>query len=328
MNALELRTVLSVFATALVFGCSPQALPDNNDPGDLPDEDLPALGDDDDATEAQSDDDDATEAQSDDDDATEEPVTDDDDATDDPLLAACEDAWEENDTAELAASLGAGAYTGMTVCEGDDDFYAVALLAGDHLTIDLTFVDEDGDIDVQLQDASGAWVASGASSTDDEHVEADLTEDGIYFLRVYRFGTVGEASQDYGMELTVGEAPEPVACPLDPWEDNDTEAEAAEVTTGSYPAASVCTDDADWYAIDALDAQRLTVDLLFVDAEGDVDLRIVAPDGTSTNAMSVTDDETLTVEATVAGTYLIRTNLWADAGDEYGNTYDLNVSLQ
>ncbi len=331
MSNLEIRTLLSVFATALTFGCSPQVLPEDDDVSDLPDEEVPALGDDDDATDEQADDDDATEEAADDDDAT--PVDDDDateDAADDDDVPAvsCSDAYEENDTAELAASLGFGDYAGLTMCQGDDDYYAIAALAGDRLILDLSFVDEQGDIDVQLQDAAGAWVASGTTANDDEHLEADIEVDGLYFARVYRFGTDGEPIQDYSLSVDAGEIPEPVACPLDPWEDNDDEAAAASVSAGAYTAASICMDDPDWYAVDATEGQLLTVDLLFIDEEGDVDLRVVAPDGTYTSSVSVSDDESLTVESTVAGTYLVRATLFADPGLEHGNTYDLNVSLQ
>ncbi len=326
MSTLEIRTLLSVFATALTFGCSPQVLPEDDDLSDLPDEEVPALGDDDDATEEVADDDDATEEAADDDDAT--PGDDDDSAPDEVPAVSCEDAYEENDTAELAASLGLGAYPGLTICQGDDDYYAVALLAGDRLVLDLSFVDADGDIDVQLQDAAGAWVASGTTANDDEHLEADIAEDGLYFARVYRFGTEGEPVQGYELSLDVGEVPEPVDCPLDPWEDNDDEASASIVGAGSFSGASICMDDPDWFAVDAAEGQRLTVDLLFIDEEGDVDLRVVAPDGTYSSAVSVSDDETLTVESTLAGTYLVRATLFADPGLEHGNTYDLSVSLQ
>ena len=84
MRNLDLRTLLTVFASALVFGCSPVALDTEpteaveEDEVDEEDDDVDPVDDDDAGEEPMSDDDDASDDPVDDDDVGEEPADDDD----------------------------------------------------------------------------------------------------------------------------------------------------------------------------------------------------------------------------------------------------------
>ena len=324
MHSLDLRTLLSLCATALFFGCTPVDVRDTGVPA-LPEgeeeeeEDLDEFADDDDATddEVTGDDDEVT----DDDDS--QPAGDDDDGTD-----LCDDLFEDNDDFGSAAALGVGSWSALTLCDGDMDYYAIDLLAGDYVTVDVDFLNAEGDVDIRLLDASENTLTSSTSVGDGESIERAIATDGTYVLQVLLYGDNGDVGQSYDLAVEVGDAPEvpgPEPCPIDALEENDTDADASAVAIGETIDLTVCSDDEDWYAIDIAAGLELTVDLLFLDEEGDIDLKVVAPDGTTSTSGSVSDDESVTLTA-VAGTYLVRAYLYADGGSLTGNDYDLVVT--
>jgi hypothetical protein len=357
MNSLELTTLLSVFATSLMFGCSP-APERGGSPGDLDDADVPALNeeptDDDDATDASTDDDDATDSDdddatdSDDDDATDSDDddatdgddddaidSDDDDATDSddddatgdaPIPVLCTDAFEENDELATAWAMTPADHAGLTVCADDEDWYGFELLAGDNLSAAITFLHADGDVDLKFVDAADTTLDSSTSTGDGEDVTATVDADGTYFVKVYRFGGAGEPAVDYDLSVEVGLPP---SCPIDGFEDNDADTAAVPVSPGLNAALSVCEDDVDWYAFDVTEGQTVVVDAFFSDAEGDVDLHLTAPDGTAAvGSTSVDDDESAEVVGAMAGTWLLKVSLWRDDGTTHGNEYDLDLTVQ
>jgi hypothetical protein len=62
------------------------------------------------------------------------------------------------------------------------------------VTVDLQFVDSDGDIDIRLTDSSGQTLASSQSTTDNESIDYIVSSSGTYYLRVY-FGNAGNHSE-------------------------------------------------------------------------------------------------------------------------------------
>ena len=145
--------------------------------------------------------------------------------------------------------------------------------------------------------------------------------------------TLIDSAIPYGdrVELTVdvGEAPveePPAPCPTDAFEGND-EANPMALTVGTYTDLVVCDDIDDWYSITLAEGQELTITAMFLDDEGDIDVRVFAPDGAYVTAgTSVSDDEVVTLTAETAGTYAVRVYLFADAaGTDEGNMYDLDI---
>ncbi len=342
MHTPGLRALLPLFALVFALGCV-QSVGDGTDIPDLPDQedeeldetvgdDDDAVADDDDAADPIGDDDDDDPV--DDDDAT-DPVDDDDD--DDPVdPVGCEDGFEDNDELAAAASLAPGDFEALTLCDGDDDFYVLPLLAGDYITVDVAFEHAEGDVDVRILDLAEESLAFSTSVSDDESAGVLIEQDGDYFVRVYLYNDAGEVGQDYSLSVDVGDAPEepeepeePPAqpCPDDGFGGTD-EMNPAAIGAGTWEALMVCQDEDDWFAVDVAAGQSLTVDLFFADDEGDVDLRVTDPDGATTQSLSVSDDESVTIDPTVAGTHLIRVNLYSDAGTVWGNEYDLAVTVQ
>ncbi len=101
------------------------------------------------------------------------------------------DTYEPNNTQALGASLTSGTYANLTSCVMDDDFYTIPITNGSPFVANVTFVDAEGDIDVELLDPSGTIAASSASATDNEQINYTPTVSGNFSLRVYLYGDAG-----------------------------------------------------------------------------------------------------------------------------------------
>ena len=111
------------------------------------------------------------------------------------------DDSEENDTAATAAPLPA-AGTVLNLCGSDQDFFAVEGTAGKSLTVDLSFLQSDGDLDVSILGIDPAQVLATSDGTGDgEHVTALLPLDGIYTVRV--FSLTNTAAARYQMDVSL-----------------------------------------------------------------------------------------------------------------------------
>ncbi len=114
-----------------------------------------------------------------------------------------DDGFEPNDDAESATAVMDGRYEDLAVC-GDDDWYTMEVCAGGTLTIDLYFVDDDGDIDIEVQGGP-----AGRTGSDDERVvfvNGDAPADVTWRV----FGFDGDQN-GYAMDVTVTDCIE--VCP-------------------------------------------------------------------------------------------------------------------
>ncbi|MCA8978405.1 MAG: PPC domain-containing protein [Planctomycetes bacterium] len=128
-------------------------------------------------------------------------------------------------------------------------------------------------------------------------------------------------------------------CPLDDsFEDNDDCASASIAPTGLttglllHGAANAGGLDEDYWLIQGVPAgQILTVDLLFVDATGDIDLRLFSDPGTCATQIaysgSISDNEQVSVAngTGAAADYAIRVQAFGSSFD--CNNYDLQVTI-
>ena len=99
----------------------------------------------------------------------------------DPCSTLVADAFEENDDCATALLLGDGTYTGLTIFESDNDYFAVGVDPGATITADIFFSDVVADVDLYLWDPAvecdtnvagtgGAYLVRGFSVDDDEQV--------------------------------------------------------------------------------------------------------------------------------------------------------------
>ena len=266
-------------------------------------------------TEPRDDDDSA--APDDDDDSA---ATDDDDSAED---ICTDDNFEDNDTAETALPLGSGHYSGLSACAGDDDYYGVSLTETGPLAVSLSFLHQEGDIELLVLDAGGATVATSVSSSDNESATVML-DPGVYFIRVYLYALSTDLGNEYSMDISTETPP----CASDAFEPNNNQATAAGISSGNEEDLVICEYDDDFYQLGLVAGDELTVDLSFIHIEGDIDLRILDANGDSlVSSLSWDDDESASFAADASGVYYVRVYMYADDGKLPGSTYDMTVSI-
>lgn len=260
-------------------------------------------------------------------------------------FAPCvDDAFEDDDDPTTANAITAGSTTSATACPGDSDWYSFSGLAGEVFSGDIAYDTTGGDVDGNMYDDAGTLLSAADFSftTPDPFDDADIPADGTYYI---------EAFIDPAQPFTNGSAYDltfdlvtPADCVVDVYEPNDDSTVAVPLTAGSYTGLGACyyvggtpEDRVDWYAVDVTAGNTLTADIFFTDAEGDTDLYLF--DFMQTNAdididflargYTTTDDEQVTTDVTVDGTYYIAVRLFSDAGAGVrdGNDYDLTISI-
>jgi hypothetical protein len=243
--------------------------------------------------------------------------------------AVCvDDALEDDDDAATATPLpGAGLFGGGVACDADFDFYEISLIAGDELTLDTLFDHAEGDINVVLQDASGGTIDTGTSASDHERVAHIAAGAEQVFFRVELFADTGSwPGNEYDLDVAIENW---TVCQVDPSEDDDTPATANVLTTpGLYEFLSACDGDPDWFEIDLFAGETLTLDVLFQQSFGDLDIELQdLAGGTLATGTSSDDDESVSWTATIDETVRLRVDLIADLGWYLGNRYALVVTV-
>ncbi len=231
--------------------------------------------------------------------------------TAEPPVCTQSDA-EPNDTDAAALSITPGVSHAGTICPGDVDQLRFAAAALDDAVITVTGTG----VTARLVRASnGQTVASGLSIT-----AADLAAGGY---RVVVQGSTASSQGSYTVMVRL--TPEPVA---DPCTEGGIEPDDASPRTlaldGTQSAGRICASDTDYFTFTLSFASTVTVTARFIDANGDLDMRLVdAAGATVDSAYSVTDNEVI-VEALTPGTYGVRIFGYASAV----NTYTMEATLQ
>ena len=237
------------------------------------------------------------------------------------------DTFEENDTEDAASLIEASTLEGLTACDGDLDFYSIALGIGDIITVDVTFSHAEGDVDIALLDAEGTIIEVGDSVDDNESIIFEVEESGLYLIGVGLAEELGDApGNTYTMAVDV--EPGVVECAADEFEENDAFETPTAIEAGSHSGLTACEGDADYYILDLGAGDELTVDLTFTHADGDVDVRLGDSLANLLDwAESEDDNESLTYTAEEAGQYVVLVFLYEDLGDTPGNTYGMDIDI-
>jgi subtilase family serine protease len=101
---------------------------------------------------------------------------------------------------------------------------------------------------------------------------------------------------------------------------------APTITTGDYLNLQICPFNLDWYTVDLDAGETLTVTASFVNADGDLDLRLYDTSNTTVpliKAFETLDGEQLTYTADTAGAFYVRVNGLAGATNAYSLTVDI-----
>ncbi len=249
--------------------------------------------------------------------------------------ACADDAMEDNDFIDDPGvqDLTAGSYPGLKMCGdgvswSDEDFFALLLDSPQEVTVSLLFSHSEGDVDLELVDENESSIASSYSVTDNESVTACL-EAGLYFIIAYSYDPQVDVSYDLVITIPPGGC-----CAQDGWEPSNGALEAIPVqSTDVVDNMTICETDQDWYQIDLLAGDTLTVDLLFdqQSPEEDLDVYLYDRDGLtnltpccdSANGQSGTSDEQLVYTVGAAGTYYVVVEGYAGSTNEYIIGFDV-----
>jgi hypothetical protein len=224
-----------------------------------------------------------------------------------PSNNVCDEGGAEPDGIDSPRSLPTnGAEVSGNICtDGDLDVFAIDVAFATELAVTARFVDVDGDIDIQLLDASGAELARSAGVTDDETIRREVTP-GRYYLQV--FGFLG-ATNLYRVSATLS------GCrPEDGFEDNNTAITATPLRAGVFQAVR-CPGNDDFYALSlqngdtvALSASGVALSVLTL--AGDV----VAQTG---------DGSVINLNNIATGTYVVRVSGSSPNRIEYALSVDV-----
>jgi hypothetical protein len=111
-------------------------------------------------------------------------------------VSCAPDAFEPNDSPQGATDAPVGGAE-LTICGGDNDWFAVEGAQGKQLRARASFLHGDGDIDLQLIGLDGVQIlATSDSISNVEEVEAEMPLDGIYYVRVFSLSSGAKTRYD------------------------------------------------------------------------------------------------------------------------------------
>jgi hypothetical protein len=172
------------------------------------------------------------------------------------------------------------------------------------MTVSLAFTHSQGDIDLQLYNASQSQIAQSDSVGNSEQVSVSVTAGQTYYIRAFGFN--GAVNASYSMTINVPET-SPVG---DQFEQNDSFGAAATLTAAdqTYTGLSIdASGDDDYYRIVPASSGTLVVGLAFTHSQGDIDLQFFNGSQTQiAQSDSVSNSEQVTVTVTAGQTYFIR----------------------
>lgn len=125
------------------------------------------------------------------------------------------DRFEPNDALGDATPVSPGTYTDLTIVDGESDFYAVDVGAGQELHAAISFEHRTGDLDLDVHGPDGTELAYSDSVTDNESARIVADGAGTYYVEVYGFE--GDSGR-YDLDVRVSDVvtPPPTATPAEP----------------------------------------------------------------------------------------------------------------
>ncbi|MBL6974631.1 MAG: PPC domain-containing protein [Deltaproteobacteria bacterium] len=109
----------------------------------------------------------------------------------------CTDVFEGNDDRDHAAPVPLGAYPGLRICSGEEDWFAVTLDGNDR-TVLIAFETALGDLDLELYGGDGNQIGFSNGTGDSESVDLDGQPAGTVFIRVFGYNN---ATNEYTLKI-------------------------------------------------------------------------------------------------------------------------------
>ena len=118
-----------------------------------------------------------------------------------------DDFFEPNDSQSSAVAIDDTNYWGLTANGANDsqDWYSIYLESGQTFSMDLHFVHNNADLDLELRSSSSA-LASAVTGTNDESITYTVSSSGTYYIKVFIYpfsSSFSTRTTDYEMDITV-----------------------------------------------------------------------------------------------------------------------------
>jgi hypothetical protein len=233
-----------------------------------------------------------------------------------------------NDTRAAATDLGTlGDFLdqGLNIhAASDEDYYRLTTAGAGTLTVNIDFDRAEGDLDLQLLDASGGVLGTAAGTTA-ETLSRTVGSGEVYYVRVYGNGNI---NPHYTLSIDGppnGVTPPP---PPDRFEDNDSPATATRLGTlgdRTEMGLTVEAGDSDYFSVIGADNGVINLRLDFDRSLGDLDFELYAADGTTlvkTSSETTGNTETITADIDRGQLYFVR--VYSRTGATHPD-YDLTV---
>ena len=232
-------------------------------------------------------------------------------ATRDQAEACPDDGAEPNDDPTQAGPLATNQTFEGRLCSADPDWFVLQdVTPASRVTLLLSFVDNLGDLDIEVfRPGASQPLLAAASTSDNESLQFDAPYGGDFFVRV--FGRAADTNV-YTLRARV-EPGAGVACLDDAFEPNDTLQTASATSADQIPAlaATMCQGDDDWYVTSLVGGQALLANL-GMDPGVDLELKLYPPGTTDENATPIAAStgviprESLGLVVPEDGDYLLR----------------------
>ncbi len=188
------------------------------------------------------------------------------------------DPNEPNDTAAQALLIDAGrGYYGYVQSPSDVDYFALDVSGGQPYIV-ARLSNLVVDLDLTIENSSGTVVAASRQrGLNDEMIVFKALQSGRYYLRVAGFDHAWSTGAAYYLSVDLA-PPAPIPSTGDPYEPNDTIAQAYPLTgSGVYVATIDSPDDLDYYALQ-VPAAGMTLIVRLINLPADYDLLLFQGD--------------------------------------------------
>ena len=232
-----------------------------------------------------------------------------DGTTNELVITLTADTFEPNDSfaaASLLAPPGDHTYGSLSIHASlNDDYYRVTASAAGTLSFDLAFQHSQGDIDMDVFNASQTLLGRSDSVANSEHFSVTAVAGEYFFVRV--FGYKGATNPNYTLSVDQPGGSVPNG---DLFENNDSFAAASNLAAADQTYSNLSIDaagDDDYYSLVPVASGTMTVSLAFLHSQGDLDLRVFNASQTQLGKSdSVANSEQVSVQVTAGQTYYIR----------------------
>ncbi len=248
-----------------------------------------------------------------------------------PNTGSGPDRFETNNTRESATNLrevGSQTFVGLSIdAPGDEDWFRfeTSRVGQAGHSIDLAFLHSQGDVDIKLYDASGAFITGSGSTRNEESISLQDLAAGVYYLQVY--GYAGAVNPAYALAFHA-----PTADQLSPdrFESNNTLASASllrtagETLAGSLELSDLniaTATDVDFYQFNtvALGSAANVATITYPRGSGNLRLDLLDSAGqVIDSSTSGGGSESVALDGLQAGRYYLKVSgNQADARNEY-----------